>query len=155
MTRTLILIDEVVLFMGASMYFGTGWSTVLFSFPITPDLTVENYYLQFVPQVKAALRVFTILTTVMIATAGIMLVAEWGTGLIWVPILVVTLVVGSATLTVTLILPINRRMAEGITDPAELGEALRRWKSLTSIRVAVWSTEWLAMAIFFAVRARS
>jgi hypothetical protein len=155
MTRTLVLVDEVVLLMGASMYFGTGWSTVLFSFPITPHLTVENYYLQFVPQVKAALRVFTALTTIMIATAGIMLVAEWGTGLVWVPILVVTLVVGSAALTVTLILPINRRMAEGITDQAELEEALRRWKSLTSIRVGLWSTEWLAMAIFFAVRARS
>ncbi len=154
MTRTLVLVDEVVLLMGASMYFGTGWSTVLFSFPITPHLTVENYYLHFVPQVKAALRVFTALTTIMIATAGIMLVAEWGTGLVWVPILVLTLVVGSAALTVTLILPINRRMAEGITDPAELEEALRRWKSLTSIRVGLWSTEWLTMAIFFAVRAR-
>ena len=155
MTRTLVLIDEVVLFMGASMYFGTGWSTVLFQFPITPDLTVENYYLQFVPQVKAALRVFTMLTTIMIATAGIMLVAEWGTGLVWVPILVVTLVVGSAALTVIRILPINRRMAEGITDPAELGVALGRWKTLTSIRVGLWTAEWLAMAIFFAVRARS
>jgi hypothetical protein len=155
MTRTLVLVDEVVLFLGASMYFGTGWSTVLFSFPITPHLTVENYSLHFVPQVKAAVRVFTILTTVMVVAAGIMLVAEWGTGLIWVPILVVMLVVGSAALTVIRIMPINRRMAEGITDPAELGEALRRWKSLTSIRVGMWTAEWLAMAIFFAVRARS
>ena len=155
MTRTLVLVDEMVLFLGASMYFGTGWSTVLFSFPITPHLTVENYSLHFVPQVKAAVRVFTALTTIMLAAAGIMLAAEWGTGLVWVPILVAALVIGSAALTVIRIMPINRRMADGITDPAELGEALRRWKTLTSVRVGMWSAEWLALATFFAVRARS
>ena len=155
MTRTLILVNEMVVFLGASMYFGTGWSTVLFSFPITPELTVDNYYLHFVPQVKAAVRVFTILTGVMIATGLVMLIAEWGTGLVWVPAVVIVLVAGSATLTVSLILPINRRMADGITDPAELREALVRWKTLTSVRVALWTLEWLVMAIFFAVRAKS
>jgi hypothetical protein len=155
MAETLVIVDELVLFLGASMYFGTGWSTVLFSFPITPHLTVDNYYLHFVPQVKAAVRVFTILTSVMVLAGGIMLVAEWDTGLVWVPILVLALVIGSAALTVRLIMPINRRMAEGITDPAELREALRRWSMLTSVRVGLWTTEWLAVAIFFGVRARS
>ena len=73
----------------------------------------------------------------------------------WVPIVVVAVCIGSATLTVRVIIPINRRMAAGIQDDAELQRALARWRTLTQVRVALWSTEWLALAIFFAVRARS
>lgn len=53
------------------MYFGTGWSLVLFWFPTGKELTVGNYYDQFVPQVTAATRFFTWMTTVMLASAAI------------------------------------------------------------------------------------
>jgi hypothetical protein len=155
MVRTLLLLDEVALFMFASMYFGTGWSTVLFSYQVVPELTVENYYLQFVPQVTMATRVFTALTTLMIAAGVAMLVGEWGTGLVWVPAVVVVLVIVSATFTVRMILPINRRMREGITDPDELAALLRRWKRLNNVRFTFWNAEWISLGVFFAVRART
>ena len=50
------------LFLCVSMYFGTGWSLWLFSFPVTPQLTPAIYYLQFVPQVTAATEFFTQMT---------------------------------------------------------------------------------------------
>lgn len=154
MHETLVVLNELALFMFASMYFGTGWSTVLFSFPVTPKLTVDNYYLHFVPQVKAAVRTFTIMTTLMLISAGIMVVNERDSDLRWVPIVVGAFVIASTTLTVTLILPINRRMAEGIRDPDELKSLLRRWTQLTLVRVVLWTGEWLALATFFGVRAR-
>jgi hypothetical protein len=154
MIHDLVLADEMVLFASVSMYFGTGWSTALFSFPIVPQLTVDNYYLHFVPQIKAAVRTFTILTGVICAAGLVMLAGEWGTGLVWAPIAVVAMAVGSATLTVRLILPINRRMAAGIRDPGELHAALVRWRALTLVRVWIWTAEWIVMAVFFAVRAR-
>src|SRR5438094_7850446 len=103
MLRNLVLADEMLLFACVSMYFGTGWSTALFSFPIIPRLTVDNYYLHFVPQVRSATRTFTVLTTLITATGLAMLADEWGSGLMWVPIVVVAVCIGSATLTVRVI----------------------------------------------------
>ncbi len=50
--------------------FGTGWSMGLFSFPIRPQITVENDDLPFVPKVTAAATFFTWMTLVMMARAG-------------------------------------------------------------------------------------
>jgi hypothetical protein len=44
-------INRILLTACIAMYFGTGWSLVLSSLPIRPQLTVSHYYLQFVPQV--------------------------------------------------------------------------------------------------------
>ncbi len=70
------------------MYLGTGGSLVLFSFPLAPQLTPDNYYLQFVPQVQAATAFFTTMTKVMLACGLIMLIAEWRQRTRWVPIIV-------------------------------------------------------------------
>jgi hypothetical protein len=65
-----IVLNDLLLLACVSMYLGTGWSLVLFSFPIRPRLTVDTYYDQFVPQVTLATRFFTWMTTVMIAAAS-------------------------------------------------------------------------------------
>ena len=49
-----LAINNLFLFLCTAMYLGTGWSPVLFSFPIAPKLRPDNYYNQFVPQVTAA-----------------------------------------------------------------------------------------------------
>ncbi len=51
---TLLVASYMLLFACTSMYFGTGWSLVLFSFPTADQLTPDNYYSHFVPQVEAA-----------------------------------------------------------------------------------------------------
>src|SRR6266571_894880 len=75
----LVVVNDLLLLLFVSMYFGTGWSLVLFSFQIAPQLTVDNYYMQFVPQVTAATRFFTVMTSLMLICAALMILSLWGT----------------------------------------------------------------------------
>ncbi|MGH9114769.1 MAG: hypothetical protein ACRDWW_02970 [Acidimicrobiales bacterium] len=147
-----LAINDIFLFLCASMYLGTGWSLVLFSFPVAPKLTPANYYEQFVPQVTAATRFFTVMTTLMIASAVVMIVWEptgWERSF---PGLVLASIVAATTLTVVAILPDNRRMAAGISDQAELNTILRRWMRLNRVRVALWSVQWAALATWVGLK---
>ena len=152
MRRKLLVLNHSLLFLCTSMYLGTGWSLVLFSFPISSELTPANYYMQFVPQVEAATRFFTYMTSVMIACAIVMLIAEWRTKMKWVPIVVLLGVVAATGLTLRYIFPYNQEMSAGITDPQRLQEVLGQWMSLNRVRVWLWTVQWTAMMIFFAVK---
>ena len=94
MKNKLLLLSYAVLFVGVSIYFGTGWSTIIFQLPMLPLLDVSNYYLHFVPQVAAATKFFTILVPVMCIICLVMLKAEWKTRFRWVPIVVLLAIVG-------------------------------------------------------------
>ncbi|MEA2298929.1 MAG: hypothetical protein QOF77_1865 [Solirubrobacteraceae bacterium] len=146
MRSTPIVINDLVLLACCSMYFGTGWSLLLFSFP-TVKLTVDNYYEQFVPQVTAATRFFTGMTAVMIATAVVMTISEWHHR-VWAPLIVLGGVVTATTLTAVFILPLNKVMAGHIRDPRVLEETLRRWMALNRVRVGLWTVQWLALAAY-------
>jgi hypothetical protein len=149
------VLNAALLFLCCSMYFGTGWSMGLFSFPIRPQITVDNYYLLFVPEVTAATKFFTWMTMVMMASAAAMIWTEWGTPLLFVPIIVLVAVSAATGLTVIKILPINARMAAGIKDPVELGQILDEWEALNWVRIALWSVQWAAMIVWFIAKARS
>ncbi|HQR41522.1 MAG TPA: DUF1772 domain-containing protein [Gemmatales bacterium] len=153
MKSKLLLLNHALLFLCASMYLGTGGSLILFSFPIAPQLTVDNYYLQFVPQVEAATRFFTYMTMVMIAACGVMLWAEWKTRYRWVPITVLLAVLAATGLTMLFIFPYNETMKNGITDPAVLHHTLDRWMFLNRIRTGLWTIQWLCMMSYFASKA--
>src|SRR5258708_36535569 len=99
------------------MYLGTGWSLVLFSFPIAPKLTVDSYYMQFVPQVTAATRFFTVMTSLMLVSAAIMIVSLWGSALAWLPMIVIAAVIAATVMTVIWIRPLNTQRRAGIKDP--------------------------------------
>ena len=150
--RKLLILNHSALFLCTSMYLGTGWSLVLFSFPVAPRLTTQNYYMQFVPQVTAATRFFTWMTLAMIVLALVMLAAEWRSRLRWCPAVVLLGVVAATGLTMAFILPYKEQMAAGITDPAQLAEVLSRWMALNRVRVGLWTVQWLAMMTYFAVR---
>ena len=153
MRRKLLLVSYAVLFAGVSIYFGTGWSTVIFQFPTLPELNVGNYYLHFVPQVANATRFFTVLVPVMCIICLVMLKAEWHTRWRWIPIVVLVAIIGASSITYFLIFPINRAMAAHITDPQQLAEAISKWVRYTWLRVALWTLEWLSMMCYFAGRA--
>lgn len=69
--------------------------------------------------------------------------------------MVVLVAIGASTLlTVIVILPINARMAAGITDPVELGQVLDKWEALNWVRITLWSISWLAVMAWFLVKAR-
>lgn len=149
MKRLLLTLNAAFLFLCVSMYLGTGGSLVFFTFPIEPQLTVDNYYLQFVPQVTAATEFFTTMTKLMLVSGGIMLIAEWKRGLRWVPIVVLLAVVAATVLTIYWILPLNEQMAAGITDETKLHEILTEWMGYNRIRVGLWTVQWAAMMAFF------
>jgi hypothetical protein len=153
-TDTLVVVNATILLGCTSIYLGTGVSLVFFQYPGVKRLTPENYYDQFVPQVQAATRFFTVMTSVMFATAGVMIWSEWGTWELVVPILLIVLVAAATLLTVVFMFRYNGRMAEGITDVDELQPLLARWMRMNRIRVSIWATEWLVIAIWFAGNAR-
>lgn len=139
------------LFLCVSIYLGTGWSLVLFSFPVANQLTVQNYYLVFVPQVTAATQFFTWMTVVMLVLAVIMTINEWKTGNAWIPIVVIVTIIAATLLTIFAIIPLNNEMAAHISDPQRLRFVLQKWIELNWIRVALWSVQWLALMYYFAV----
>ena len=151
MRRTVLhTLNACLLFLCTSMYLGTGWSLVLFSFPIAPRLTVDNYYLQFVPQVTAATRFFTWMTLVMLVSAVVLFIAERKSLLRWYPVVVSLALVAATLLTRFLIFRYNAEMAAGIRDPARLREVLAAWMTTNSLRVGLWTVQWLGMMGYFA-----
>jgi hypothetical protein len=146
------LLSCSLLFAAVSIYFGTGWSTAIFQFPVMKQLTPDNYYLHFIPQIDAATSFFTFLVTLMSITGVIMIVGEWRTRYRWVPIAVLLLVLGATSLTWFVIFPVNDILRQGVRDQAHLDEVMARWKLLTWVRVALWSSEWAAMMYYFAAR---
>lgn len=147
--KLLCIVNNALLFMAVSIYFGTGWSTAIFEFPVMKLLDVDNYYLHFIPQIDAATNFFTALVTLMIVTGLIMLKCEWRTRFRWVPLTVLLLVVGATCLTYFVVFPVNDLLRAGVEDQETLVELMARWKLLTQVRVAVWSLEWLAMIYYF------
>lgn len=150
MKAKLLIANHALLLLFASMYLGTGGSLVLFSFPVAPQLTIDTYYLQFVPQVQAATEFFTTMTKLMLACGAIMLVAEWRQPTRWVPIVVLLGVIAATALTLKWIFPLNAEMASHITDPARLSAVLAEWMQLNRIRVALWCVQWSALMWYFA-----
>jgi len=149
MKNKLLITNHALLLLCASLYLGTGTSLVLFSFPVAPQLTPGNYYLQFVPQVQAATKFFTPVTVFMIFGAVIMTVAEWRQPLRWVPIVVLAAIIGSTLMETQLVFPLNDEMARHISDPVRLNIVLGEWMRLVTARVLLWCVEWAALAWYF------
>lgn len=153
MVSAWLVVNNLFLFLCASMYLGTGWSLVLFSFPIAPKLRPDNYYNQFVPQVTAATRFFTVMTVLMLASAVCMIIGGPPGGYRLLGATVLAGIVAATVLTVVAILPDNARMAAGIRTQAELDTILRRWMARNRIRVGLWTLQWAALACWFGIEA--
>ena len=149
-----LILDATLLLLCTSMYLGTGWSLVLFSFPSRSTLRVDNYYDQFVPPVQRATRFFTWMTTVMIAAAIVLVVADRSSAYVIAPAIVLAGVIAATALTIKFIFPYNKRMAARITDERELQSVLGKWMLLNWIRVSLWTVQWFAIAAWFAFRLR-
>src|SRR5260370_27416357 len=150
MSPRLRIANAALLFLCCSMYFGTGWSMGLFSFPIRSQLTVDNYYLVFVPEVAAATRFFTYMTAVMGVSAALMIFTERRSWLCAIPIIVLVAVVVSTLLTVVWFFPCNDAMTEGIKDPAVLEKWVEEGEVLNFVRLALWVFEGATMQRYFA-----
>lgn len=149
-----LIFDASLLLACASMYLGTGWSLVLFSFPSASSLSVDNYFEQFVPPVRRATRFFTWMTMVMLATAIVLIVAERNNTYVAAPAVLFVGVVAATGLTIKFIFPYNKQMAAGINDELTLQNVMRKWMLLNWIRVSLWTVQWIAIAAYFALHLR-
>src|SRR3954465_10856426 len=153
MKAAISVLNGSFLFWATAIYMGTGWSMWLFSFPIVPKLSPDNYYYVFVPQVAYATQFFTPLTWIMMCSAALMVVVGLKGGIRWVPIVLLLLVGISGWVTVKFIFPYNRLMTAGIHDPAQLQDILAHWTRLSTLRMWMWTAEWVAMMYYFGRRA--
>ena len=147
--KTVYALNRTLLAACVSMYFGTGWSLILFSFPIAPQLTTDNYYNQFVPQVEAATEFFTYMTMVMMVCCVVWIISEWRTTVKWYPIIILLLVILATLLTTQFIFEYNEKMASHIIDPNELKITLDKWMTLNTIRVSIWTLQWITIMIYY------
>lgn len=145
----LLLLNHVVLLLCCSIYLGTGFSLVFFQLPLEPDLTPANYHLIFVAPVTAATHFFTYMTIVMLVAVVLMLATEWLSGIRWVPVVVLLCLVASTLLTIQVIIPLNKQLATGVSDPGILKTVFREWANLNRVRFALWVVQWAAMANWF------
>jgi hypothetical protein len=152
--RALFTASKVLLFACVSMYFGTGWSLVLFSFPGASELTPGNYYAQFVPQVTAATVFFRAMTIVMMICCIILVIEEWHSRLKWYGVSIFLAIILATALTIVYIFPYNRSMEAGISSQQELRSVLTKWMRLNIIRVSIWTVQWLLMMFYFLVKTR-
>lgn len=148
------IVVTMVLFACASIYLGTGWSLALFTLPGRGAWTVDNYYDQLMAPIARATRFFTWMTIVMLACAVALIVAEWGSAYVLAPIVVLVAVVGATLLTTLVIFRYNRRLRERVTDPAELQDVLERWVRWNWLRLALWTAQWVATAVYVGLKLR-
>lgn len=153
MSETATVVVAALMLLFASMYLGTGWSLVLFSFPLAPRLTPETYALPFVEPVKNATRFFTLMTTAMLVAAVVLIIGEAGSEYLWVPIVYLVGVVAATALTVLFIFPYNKELTAGVTEPDRLRVVLGKWMRLNVIRVLLWTVQWTAITMYFVLKA--
>lgn len=153
MSETANILVAALMLLFASMYLGTGWSLVLFSFPLAAQMTPETYRLPFVEPVKNATRFFTFMTVAMMAAAAVLIVGEIGTAYVWVPIVYLAAVIGATAVTVLLIFPYNEELKTGVTDQDRLQVVLGKWMRLTVVRVVLWSVQWAVVALYLVLKA--
>jgi hypothetical protein len=135
------------LLLFASVYLGTGWSLVLFSFPIAPRLTVDTYDLPMVQPVRNATRFFTVWTVLMLV-AAVWLLARLDEGR-WMPAVYLAATVAATLVTVVLIFPYNKEMRAGVRDEPRLRFVLGRWMRFNVLRVLLWTVQWAAVTLWF------
>lgn len=153
MSQTANVIVAALMLLFASMYLGTGWSLVLFSFPLAPRLTPETYALPFVEPVKNATRLFTAMTIMMLIAAVVLIVGEADSEYLWVPIVYLAGVIAATALTLLFIFPYNKELTAGVTDQHRLQAVLGKWMRLNVARVSLWTVQWLAVTLYFVLKA--
>ncbi len=155
MKRTLLDINNTYIFFCASVYLGLFWSLHFFWFPNYPTtLTVDNYYNAIIPITDAATRFFFITIPIMAVALVIMLISEWKTKLMWVPLAWVPGLLAPVLVQQIFIEDVNDAFKAGVTDPARLQELLQEWMFLNDVRWIILTIMWLITMYFFIAKAR-
>lgn len=153
MRSALLLANAVYFLFGATMYVGTMWVLRLFLYPTWTALSPDNVMQHFgVPTIRAT-RFFTVVVPPMFLSGVILVVTEWGEGLLW---LTVVCLLGIVLLTYVgqqLIIPVNKRIRGGHYDgESELRGLLGRWMRLNDIRFWGSTVTWAAIVAYLVAK---
>jgi len=149
MKAILLALAHACNFFGATLYCGVLWSLRFFWFPSWRNLQIGNYYGQFIPQTTAATQFFTIVVPIMFFCCLVMIVTEWRTKFRWAGIAAFLCLGGGTWVGQLYIIPINKILAQHITDQNQLTTLLEKWMSLNDIRWVLLTIMWVVLMYYF------
>ncbi len=153
--QTLVDINNAYIFFCASVYLGMFWSLHFFWFPNYPDtLNVGNYYDAIIPQTNLATNYFFITIPIMAVAILIMLITEWKSRLMWVPITWIPGLLAPVVVQQKFIEDINDQFKAGVTDPTVLQNLLTNWMFWNDVRWIILTVMWFITMYFFIAKSR-
>jgi len=153
--QTIVDLSNAYIFFCASIYLGMFWSLHFFWFPNYPStLNLGNYYDAIIPQTTLATKFFFITIPIMAFCIVVMLVSEWKTKLMWVPILWIPGLLAPVVIQQRFIESINNQFSAGVTDEATLQQLLSDWMYLNDLRWIILTFMWAITMYFFIAKAK-
>lgn len=139
------------LLLFASFYFGFGASMAIFQFPGALERTKPAQFPErFGGPLKMAVAFLTVWSTLMLVGGLVLTIAEWDQGAYkWGPLVYFVATAAATTVTLALIFPVNRVLNTPTDDAVAFRATLTKWIRLNLFRTCLWTTEWLAMALWF------
>ena len=153
MKQKLMVLNNAYIFFGTSIYVGVLWALHFFWFPSWRGFKVDNYYDQFIPETTAATSFFTIVVPIMLLCYLIMVWKEWRTSMRWIALGAFACLVATTIVGTLLIIPVNKILAQHITDQAQLTELFQRWMFLNDVRWVLMTLSWVLMMYYFGAKA--
>jgi hypothetical protein len=139
--QTIVDLSNAYVFFCASIYLGMFWSLHFFWFPNYPStLNLENYYDAIIP--------------IMAVCLVIMLVSEWKSKLMWVPIAWIPGLFAPVIIQQAYIEDINDQFSAGVTDEATLQTLLTDWMYLNDLRWIILTVMWCITMYFFIAKSK-
>lgn len=153
--QTIVDLSNAYVFFCASIYLGMFWSLHFFWFPNYPStLNLDNYYDAIIPQTTLATKFFFITIPIMAAALVVMLISEWKTKLMWVPLAWIPGLSIPVVIQQAYIEDVNTQFSAGLTDEATLQTLLEEWMFLNDLRWIILTIMWVITMYFFIAKSK-
>lgn len=153
--QTVVDLSNAYIFFCASIYLGMFWSLHFFWFPNYPStLNLDNYYDAIIPQTTLATKFFFITIPIMVVALVVMLISEWKTKFMWVPLAWIPGLFAPVIIQQAFIEKINNEFSAGVTDEGRLQVLLDDWMFLNDLRWIILTIMWGITMYFFIAKAK-
>src|SRR5690349_13213884 len=143
MKKYLLAANLAYYLFGTTIYMGVLWALHFFWYPSWSVMTIATVHDHFILPTSAATRFFWVVVPLMFISGLIIMFTEWRKRLFWATVIAYLGIIVSSFVGQRLIIPINKIIAEGITDPTRLTELLQRWMMLNDVRLVTITVMWL------------